>query len=433
MTMQLTLTETPEAPPAESRAYGAIGAARQLWACRANEVLIEGPAGTGKTRAVLEKVYWLAHRWPGSRHLLLRQTRASMTQSVLVTWEDKVVQPGGIDGDASRAHRSNYRIGASEIVVGGLDNPDRIMSTEYDTINVFEATEITEEAWEKLLTRLRNNVMPYQQAVADCNPGPPGHWLNQRAARGQMRRLLSRHEDNPSLTPEYLGVLSKLTGHRRARLYEGRWVAGEGSVYPEFDAERHVMAPFVIPATWPIYWGYDAGFDHPTAILWFAIAPNGTLYIIDELYDRQHGAEYYAKVVREREQAMGRYPVRRYADPQHVFSKTAQAPKSLSMQWNDLGFRLTPWPRTGGNEESMVEAVRQLFASDKLKIFNRCRATIADHQSWAYKRTGKGEVPPGEDRFEDANNDCCDVVKGVVAAHPKFSPSDGYMMVKQGR
>jgi hypothetical protein len=54
--------------------------------------------------------------------------------------------------------------------------------------------------------------------------------------------LLSRHEDNPRLynhsalswTPEglqYLAKLQRLSGVRRKRLYEGQWVAAEGSAY----------------------------------------------------------------------------------------------------------------------------------------------------------------------------------------------------------
>ena len=38
------------------RPYRPYGAAYDMWCCRAPEVLIEGPAGTGKSRAVLEKI-----------------------------------------------------------------------------------------------------------------------------------------------------------------------------------------------------------------------------------------------------------------------------------------------------------------------------------------------------------------------------------------
>ena len=54
MTATTIIGQTHEAPSPESRPYGPRGAAAELFGCRDPEVLIEGPAGTGKTRAVLE-------------------------------------------------------------------------------------------------------------------------------------------------------------------------------------------------------------------------------------------------------------------------------------------------------------------------------------------------------------------------------------------
>lgn len=409
-------------PPIE-HLYQAKGAAAKLFRCRAPEILIEGPAGTGKTRAVLEKINWLCEEHPKIRVLICRATRVSMTESVLVTFESKVLWPGhpAVTGTASRANRHSYTYpNDSEIICGGLDNPDRIMSTEYDIIAVFEATETSEEAVEKLATRLRNNVLPYQQLICDCNPAAPGHWLNQRAMRGQMVRLLSRHQDNPSVTDEYLGTLKALTGHRRARLYEGRWVAGEGTVYPEFSEERHVVEPFPvgIPDSWPQFVGLDPGYDHPCAILWFAVAPNEVVYIVDELYRGGKSVQEHAADIRARnaQRTIRGY----YADPQHAFSRTAQSPKSIADQLRECGLTFQPWPRSV-DVESMVNAVRARLTSDRLQVFSTCVNTIREFQSWSYKRTTTGELPPGDDQFEDKDNHAMDVVKGIIATNPTYA------------
>ena len=91
--------------------YGPRGAAAELFRNKAPEVLIEGPAGTGKTRAVLEYVNWLCESYPGIRVLLFRKTRTSMSESVLVTWEEKVLWDGhpARTGDAQRNTRQHYR------------------------------------------------------------------------------------------------------------------------------------------------------------------------------------------------------------------------------------------------------------------------------------------------------------------------------------
>jgi hypothetical protein len=45
-------------------------------------------------------------------------------------------------------------------MIGGMDKPTKIMSSEYDFIYVQEAIELTETDWENLTTRLRNGRCP---------------------------------------------------------------------------------------------------------------------------------------------------------------------------------------------------------------------------------------------------------------------------------
>src|SRR5262245_60510234 len=186
------------------------------------------------------------------RGLILRKTRMSLTESALVTFEQHVIPEGhSILNGPRRNFRQVYRYpNGSELVTGGLDNPSRVMSTEFDLIYPQEAIELREEEWEALTTRLRNGKMPYQQILGDTNPDKPQHWLKRRCDAGKCRLLESRHEDNPILygdgdwTPRgraYLATLDALTGARRARLRLGRWVQAEGVVYEGFDPAVHVI------------------------------------------------------------------------------------------------------------------------------------------------------------------------------------------------
>jgi PBSX family phage terminase large subunit len=221
--------------------YRGYGAAAELWRCKETTVLISGPAGTGKSRAVLEKLYACAVKYPGMRALLTRKTRESLSEAALFTFEEKVLPAGSpLANGSQRRMRQHYRLAnTSEIIVAGLDKPEKLMSTEYDLIYVQEATECEERDIEMLTTRLRNNVMPYQQLLLDCNPDAPHHWLYQRCAAGRCRLLESRHDENPTVTPEYLATLDALTGVRYQRLRLGLWVAAEGQVYAEWDPAVH--------------------------------------------------------------------------------------------------------------------------------------------------------------------------------------------------
>jgi len=268
--------------------YRPRGAASALFLDKSPEVLLEGPAGTGKTRAALEYVNYLCEEYPGIRVLLYRKTRTSMSESVLVTWEDKVLWDGhpARTGDAQRNTRQHYKYpNGSHVVVGGMDNSDRIMSTEYDIAVCFEATEISLEDWEKVLSRLRNNVLPWQQALADCNPSSQYHWLNQRANQGFMSRLLSRHTDNPSLTAEYLANLERLTGARYERLFKGRWVSEEGLVYDDWDPAIHLIDESELPAEMKWHFGsIDWGFRAPGVFQVWGVDGEQNLYRLVEIY-----------------------------------------------------------------------------------------------------------------------------------------------------
>lgn len=273
------------------------GACGKVVASREPEICLEGPAGTGKSVAILWKIHRAAQLYPGMRALIVRQTRESLTQSALVTWESATLSKAWYHRIASRCQRrvrQSYQYpNGSEVVVGGLDKPSKVMSTEYDLIYVNEAREATEAAYEDLSSRLRNGKMPYQQMLSDTNPDAPTHWIKLRAAAEKMELWPTRHEDNPryyqdgAWTPkgqEYLDRLERLTGVRFLRLRKGIWAGAEGQIYDEWDDSVHLIDPFPIPPDWPRYRDIDFGFTNPFVCHWWATDPDGRAYLYRELY-----------------------------------------------------------------------------------------------------------------------------------------------------
>jgi len=213
----------------------------------------------------------------------------------MVTYERDILGRGHpVVANCQRRSRSIYRYpNGSEIVVGGMDKPERVLSSEYDLVYVQEATEVTEEDWETLTTRLRNRVAPIQQIIACCVPDRPSHWLKRRSESGRALMLESRHEDNPRLhdgtdwTEEgkrYLAVLESLTGARLARLRYGRWVQAEGVVYEEWDPSIHLIDRFDVPSDWRRFRVVDFGYTNPFVCQWWAVDPDDRLYMYRELY-----------------------------------------------------------------------------------------------------------------------------------------------------
>lgn len=383
--------------------YRLRGAGWTLQTSQAPELLIDGPAGTGKTLAVLLKAWRFAAEYDDCRVLLIRKTRASMTQTILVTLERDILRKVGLSGGASRQHRASYLLAnGSEVVIGGLDNVERIMSSEYDLIIVFEATEITEDEWEMLLTRLRNNKAPYQQAIAECNPGGPRHWVLQRSLTGHMERMPSRHCDNPSLTPEYMETLGRLTGHRRSRLLLGLWTAPEGLVFPDFGA--CFVEPYQ-PPLGRLVGGMDFGFTAPFAALAATVYNDDDgreqIYVWYERYRSKTLLAQHAKAL-----------------PREVFWFADPSEPDSIVELRRAGHTV----RKATNAILVgIDAVNARISSGTLRIANTCTALLAEVQSYRYPSNKVTETPMKE--MDHAMDALRYLIMGVdrrrVAARPQ--------------
>lgn len=306
-----------------THAYAPRGGCLDVFECRDDEVLISGAAGTGKSRACLEKLYAMALLTPNLRVLILRKTLRSLASTALVTWRNYVVKEaleiGTVvyyGGSSEEAPQYRFRNG-STVTIGGLDNPTRVMSSEYDIIYVQEATEITLEDLEYCKTRLRNWQISFQQLIMDCNPAGDKHWLKLRCNAGTCRLIESRHEDNPrlfDLLPDgtyqvtkqgaaYMAILDALTGVRHKRLRLGLWISAEGIIYEEFDPARHELPweldengnKLPLPADWSRIWAIDFGFVHPFVLKCYAQDPeDGTVYMYREIYMTGRTVEEHA-------------------------------------------------------------------------------------------------------------------------------------------
>lgn len=289
---------------------------------RGDECLIAGPAGTGKSRAALEKLHLMCLLTPRARALVMRKTAVSLTASAIATYERDVAAQAMLDGTVSffggsRREPAQYRYSnGSSIALGGMDNPMKVMSTEYDVIFVQEATELEVDEWEALTTRLRNGVLSFQQLIADCNPQEPTHWLKLRCEAGKTLMLHSRHEDNPryfnddgTMTTEgesYMAKLDALTGVRYLRLRKGIWAAAEGVIYEDFNPSVHLIDRFEVPADWPRLWSVDFGYVNPFVWQDWTVTPDDQLILVREIYRTQTLVEDHARAIRR---SMGLGPV----------------------------------------------------------------------------------------------------------------------------
>ena len=286
--------------------------------CRDREVCIEGVAGGGKTVAALYKIHVLLSRYAGSRALVARKTNTALSGSAMVTYRDNILRNRTdihyFGGNKVEPAAFKYPNG-SQMIVNGLDKPEKVQSAEFDWAYLNEATECDLENIEFVRMRLRPRTggpeVPYRQLVMDCNPSYPTHWLNSRMKEGITTRLISRHQDNPRYYDakiqdwteagrEYVfGILEGLTGVRYARYRLGLWAASDGTVYmDDYDPKRNLIDRAPIPDEYPRYLAIDFGYTNPFVCLWCAIDPDGRIIIYRQIYKTKTLVEDHAKEIK---------------------------------------------------------------------------------------------------------------------------------------
>lgn len=370
------------------------GAARDLLNRRDGEIVISGPVFTGKTYPALWKVHLAATKYSGMRGLFCRKENSALAGSSLVTYRRHVlaavpdyaahVKPFG----GSKLEPPGYRYpNGSFIAVGGIDD-DRIMGSEYDIILVDEAREVARGDWESLITRRRWGVMPYQQMIGATNPDSPSHWMWQRYVDGSLPILFSEHRDNPKMHDGrtwtefgqvYLDDISRtLSGHRRARLLEGKWVGAEGVVYPGFNRQTCVRK--VDCEGWRTLLGVDVGTRNPTAILRIRAASDDRRHVERELYRGGMSSDEITDAIAAEIDATGADAA--YLDP---------SAKSYIESLRRRGYKQV---HAANNEVAFGIGVVTTAIDDGLTIDPSCVNTIREAETYRYPENRTNDDKP---------------------------------------
>lgn len=383
-----------------------------------HERILAGPSETGKTLACLWLLNDLAWRWSGLQAAIVRESYASMPGTVLETFENKILPFRPTDRlsqvvafGGKKPERYIYPNG-STIWVGGMDNPDRVLSSERDIIFVNQAEELDLDEWETLSTRTtgRAGNMPGAFLMGDCNPSSQYHWIIERARAGRLIKVDSRHEDNPrlydqasgELTPEghvSMSVLQTLTGTRRQRLLDGLWVQAEGIVYSEFSEDNVTDAEPDLEK--PIELAVDDGYVDPRAILF--VQRTGTeILVFDEIYHSRHLPEVCVGEVVDRCEA-NKWPI-----PEIAVGSPEAVELKERFRKADIPYRKMVHPVVEG-----IQAVRSLICDGNkyrtLKIHRRCSNLLSEiTEGYRYPETGTRR---DDEKPVDGNDHACDALR----------------------
>lgn len=274
------------------------------------EVLVEGPAGTGKSRAIGEFLYEAGTKWAGTKILVVRRFRADLHKGFQRTFEDMVLYPshplltkqGGGSGNTREEYVWDNR---SRLTLGHMEDPQRWYGSEQDIVFWDEANEAHLDQWERLARALRRGdrqtKCPWSLMMGGTNPDSDRHWMNLRCKDGRIHRIVTRHKDNPSLERAYLERLARLTGVRRRRLFLGEWCSAEGQILDTYDSERHVVQdPSLLPKRFKWYMaGLDFGSRNPGCLLVAGFDHEGECWLLREVYRQGRDIQFWADQIAE--------------------------------------------------------------------------------------------------------------------------------------
>lgn len=284
-------------PEQDFKVYGGARELFNLVTAGTPQVMIHGPAETGKTFICLNLINYLCWKYPGVQGSMVRKVGADLWSSIIPDFETIIQMkdgecPSGITKYGGQKPEFYLYPNGSKIWVGGLDKPGKVLSAQRDFVytNQTEQFELTD--WQTISTRTtgRAGVLKPGRLIGDCNPGPSTHWILKLAEAGTLRMVKSLHKDNPTLfDPETgeiteqgkrsIGQLQGLTGVLHKRLYLGMWVAAEGTVYEPFEVIDKPYSPIRRYIA-----GVDWGWTNPGGFQIWGVDGDNRMYRVEEQY-----------------------------------------------------------------------------------------------------------------------------------------------------
>lgn len=278
---------------------------KEFFEANTKYVAFGGARGGGKSWAVRVKAALLALRYPGIRVMIVRRTYPELRQNHILPMKELVREAATFKETVKDMTFENSSV-ISFRYCRTVTDLDKFQGTECDVMFIDEATQFTEEMYDRLRACVRGvNGFP-KRIYLTCNPGGRGHaWVKRlfvdKAAKngedpGEYTFIKSLVTDNKALMredPDYIKKLESLPGKLRSAWLDGDWNIFEGQFFEEFTddprhyADRlntHVIDPFEIPRDWTIYRSFDFGYSKPFSCDWWAIDYEGRAYLILQLY-----------------------------------------------------------------------------------------------------------------------------------------------------
>ena len=370
----------------------------------------KGGAGSGKSERAAAKILLRVLLEKPHRIVCFRKVSKTIRNSQFRLLKDQIKRWGLTklfdikETDMSIICKAN----GNEILAIGLDDREKIKSlTSITSVWVEEITELDEDDFNQIDTRLRGYSQNYKQIYGTFNPISEHHWIRTRFFPESLDDKLkakrfaytskevkvedetvtihtllthSNYQDNPFLPPEDKATLEsyKEISEQHYKIYAlGEWGSIGNLIY------THVQYDEEYPEAYDdVIYGLDFGYNNPTALVKVGIRDK-EYYIEDLFYEKKYTNSQLAEAILQLDIKDGSVIYADAAEPARI--------KELNAYFNEHGRIIDVLPA----DKSVKDGIDYL---QSVKIHTRASNVYFNRElkSYKWKETLDGKVIDGE-------------------------------------
>lgn len=386
-----------------------------------------GGVGTGKSTSLISKALFHSQETPDNLGVIVRRQFTDLRNSTIKDFESYT----GLTVNAS-THECKLPNGSMILFVHG-DVLDTLKNINCGWFAMEQAEEFPDDtAFQFLKMRLRRKVA-FRTGFVIANAN--GHnwiwkiWKKDGAPKNHELIEATTLDFADIHAPDYIENLKTLPDKLYRRYVLNSWEEAEGLVFDEWNEAEHVVSPRDIPDTWEKGFVLDHGFRNPTAVLYYAIDQDGTIWLYDEHYEREKPVSHHAAVIKGKVTNLSGW-----ADPS-IFSKTQSRGSyifSIADEYHEFGINLLPAMRE--EENAAISRVNEFLKDRRIKVFRTCSNFIHEIGNWKWEPPKAGNVLNLKEKPQDRDNHLMDCLKYLIQSRfsapkkekpkpPRWSPA----------
>ena len=344
------------------------------------EVVVYGGAGSGKSYTVAQ--FLIIEKLLNNRNKRLLVTRKYNPSLRVTTWRliHEILEDLEIPYSENKTEQALQLPRRNEIYFRGLDDAEKIKSSEFNYIWMEEATEFDYEDYLQLKLRLRRATNSVNQMFLTFNP--VSGWTQKQFFEQENDDIAILHTtylDNPFLDKEYTEMLELLKEQDEAyyQIYTlGRYAILKNKIYNNYQVVSRMPEMYD-----EIIYGVDFGFNNPSVILEIGLKDDN-IYITKELYETHL----------TNEELIERLKSFVYSKNAEIYADSAEPARIEEIA--RAGFNIYP------AKKDVKDGID--FLKRKMIYLNKdCVNTIKEIQMYKWKENKNGEILDEPVKFND--------------------------------